>query len=212
MIKGVIFDRDWILIDSEWVNINAAIEAFEKFGIEITDEDKKHIVGTHPRDYLKYFQTKYDFDIEKFKQIQPDMYYALFDKATIFQDAIDLVKRIQGNLRLALNTWWDLEANQRLFKRAGLDDAFETVVTCEMYENFKPHPESYLIAMKKLWLQPHECVAIEDTDRWLASAKAAGAKCIVIPNEYTKNQDFSQADKIVTSAKEITIEMLKSLE
>lgn len=211
MIMWVIFDRDWVLIDSEWVNIDAATQAFQTFGIQITNEDKKEIVGRHPRDYLIYFQGKYDFDVEKFRQIVPNMYYKLFDKARIFQEAIDLVGRLQGSFRLALNTGGDAEANQRLFKRTGLNDTFETIISCEMYTNSKPHPESYLITIKKLWLQANECLAIEDTERWLASAKAAGAKCIVIPNQYSADQDFSQADKIVRSAKEITLEMIKSL-
>ena len=212
MIKAGIFDRDGTLVDSEWVNIDAGTEAFKRLGVTITNQDKLQILGRAPVDYLPYFVKKYSFDVEEFNRIVPIIYYDLFDKSQIFEDTIQLVKDLGSyDLLRALNTWWYQEGNDRLFKRVWLENTFDVVVTRDMYDKSKPDPESYLIAIEKLWLQAHECVAIEDAERWLASAKAAGAKCIVIPNEYTKNQDFSQADLIVKSARELTIEIIKGL-
>lgn len=214
MIKAAIFDRDGVLIDSEWVNIDAATEAFASFDIQITDEDKKEIIGKSPIDYLPYFINKYTFDADKYNKIVPSIYYRLFDKAKIFGDAITLVRWLmKENILRALNTWWYKEGNDILFRRTWLEDnGFHVVVSREDYKHSKPHPESYLVTAQKLWLQPHECVAIEDSDRWMVAAKAAGMKCIIIPNTYTQDQDFSIADIVVVSAKEITIEMIKSLE
>ncbi|MEI8090737.1 MAG: hypothetical protein WCG98_00270 [bacterium] len=45
----------------------------------------------------------------------------------------------------------------------------------------------------------------------MAAAKAAGMGCIVIPNSYTKHGDFSQADSVVSSATDVTIEMIHAL-
>ena len=57
--------------------------------------------------------------------------------------------------------------------------------------------------IKKLGLKPSECLAFEDTQYGLQSAKDAGTYCFVIPNEYSERQDFSRADKIFTSFKEV---------
>jgi beta-phosphoglucomutase-like phosphatase (HAD superfamily) len=60
-----------------------------------------------------------------------------------------------------------------------------------------------LLATKKLGLKPKECLAFEDTQYGLESAKSAGLICFAIPNKFSKNQDFSKADKIFKNLKEV---------
>ena len=88
---------------------------------------------------------------------------------------------------------------------------FDALVTKEMCSKRKPDPQPYLITAEELHVLPDECVVIEDSWVGLIAAKAAGMKCIVIPNNYTKDNDFSSADLIVKSAKEITVATIKGL-
>jgi HAD superfamily hydrolase (TIGR01509 family) len=80
---------------------------------------------------------------------------------------------------------------------------FNFVLTGDDYTTFKPNPDPYLLAVKKSGFQKEECIAIEDSERGLRSAKSAGIGCIVIPTELTKTGNFSQADKILGNIKEI---------
>jgi beta-phosphoglucomutase-like phosphatase (HAD superfamily) len=54
-------------------------------------------------------------------------------------------------------------------------------------------------------------MALEDSAKGVVSARAAGMKVIAVPNEYTKEHDFSKADKVVNSLKSVTIELINSL-
>jgi len=70
MIKAVIFDRDGVLIDSEFTNVKAAELAFQEFGITLTPEEKDWVVGRHPDDYLIPLMEKYDINYEKYRELQ----------------------------------------------------------------------------------------------------------------------------------------------
>ena len=101
MLKAVIFDRDGVLVDSEWVNIAVGKEAFRQLWIDITQEDEKKIIGNHPRDYIAYFHTKYgDFSNEKFAEIVAPLYYKLLDEANFIVPAVDLAHRIKNEILL----------------------------------------------------------------------------------------------------------------
>ena len=53
-----------------------------------------------------------------------------------------------------------------------------------------------LLAARRLGLKPSECIAIEDTGHGVNSAAAAGVACLAVPNEMSRNHDFSQATAV----------------
>ncbi len=71
------------------------------------------------------------------------------------------------------------------------------------YARSKPAPDPYLIALERFGAEPHEAIAIEDSERGLRSAVAAGLECIVIEHAFTKSQDFSHASRVVQSIHEL---------
>ncbi|MFP6639027.1 MAG: HAD-IA family hydrolase, partial [Myxococcota bacterium] len=69
--------------------------------------------------------------------------------------------------------------------------------------HFKPHPEPYLLAAERLGVDPGRCVVVEDSERGLQAAVAAGMSCVAIPNQMTRVGDFSRADRVITSLREL---------
>jgi beta-phosphoglucomutase-like phosphatase (HAD superfamily) len=61
----------------------------------------------------------------------------------------------------------------------------------------KPNPAMYELAVKRLKLEAKECIAFEETSAGIASAKGANLFVIALPNKFTVNQDFSEADIII---------------
>ena len=70
---------------------------------------------------------------------------------------------------------------------------FEVIVTGDDCSHPKPHPELYLAALKALRLGPDRCLAVEDSLRGLASARAAAIPCLVVPTDLTRGLDFTGA-------------------
>lgn len=74
----------------------------------------------------------------------------------------------------------------------------EVIASGEEVPNKKPAPDLYRLAMRRLNLQPHECVALEDSEMGLEAAAAAGIPAVVTINSDTLEQDFSEASLVVS--------------
>jgi len=83
------------------------------------------------------------------------------------------------------------------------------VLTREDYGKSKPNPDPFLTAIIRNGLQPEHCIIVEDSERGFAAAKAAGIRCIMIPNSLTKGGDFSGAYRVLNNAGEVAVEVLK---
>jgi beta-phosphoglucomutase-like phosphatase (HAD superfamily) len=70
---------------------------------------------------------------------------------------------------------------------------FDLIVTSDDCVRSKPDPEPYLLALSRLGLRAEQCLAIEDSPRGLASARAAGVPCVVVPTELTCRLAFPGA-------------------
>jgi beta-phosphoglucomutase-like phosphatase (HAD superfamily) len=73
-----------------------------------------------------------------------------------------------------------------------------------MVTRHKPDPDPYLAAMAAVNARPENGIAVEDSERGLRSAAGAGLRCIVVPRELTKDQDFSKAVAVVRTFLEAT--------
>src|SRR5690606_9463054 len=61
-------------------------------------------------------------------------------------------------------------------------DSFQAVVTGDMVERGKPDPEPYLLAARRLGVDPRRCLAIEASPAGVRSARDAGCVVLAVPN------------------------------
>ena len=87
--------------------------------------------------------------------------------------------------------------------KTGFDKIVDRVFCRDDVESGKPCPDIYLLACRSFSLSPKECFAVEDTKDGVKSAKSAGLYAIAVPNKYTRNQYFSDADYIANDMKEV---------
>ena len=74
---------------------------------------------------------------------------------------------------------------------------FKFIGNAKLVKKFKPNPDIYLLALKKLKLKAYDCVAIEDTQESLNSARRAKIKCIIFPGKFHSSRKFIGAYKKV---------------
>jgi beta-phosphoglucomutase-like phosphatase (HAD superfamily) len=86
---------------------------------------------------------------------------------------------------------------QMIHQSTGLLSYFESVVDNSDFQQSKPHPEPYLIGLKRLGLTADDCLVVEDSARGMTSAIRAGLRCVVVPNALTKDVDFEGAYRVV---------------
>ncbi len=75
---------------------------------------------------------------------------------------------------------------------------FNVILAGDIVSKKKPDPEIYTLALNRLHLEPAECVVVEDNRNGLLAAKGAGMYCVVTTNGYTEDEDFSEADLVVS--------------
>ena len=93
----------------------------------------------------------------------------------------------------------------------GLDDYFPIRNSAEHEEFGKPHPGVYLATMQKLGVDPDACLALEDSLNGVKSAKAAGMKCIAVPEDISDTR-FAIADVVLPSLKNIDESVWRKLQ
>jgi beta-phosphoglucomutase-like phosphatase (HAD superfamily) len=75
---------------------------------------------------------------------------------------------------------------------------FSLLLAGDVVKAKKPAPDIYLMAARELQVLPAQCVVVEDSQNGLLSAVAAGMKCVVTINDYTREEDFQEAALVAT--------------
>jgi HAD superfamily hydrolase (TIGR01509 family) len=70
---------------------------------------------------------------------------------------------------------------------------FDLILTHKDYARSKPHPDPYLTALSHYELDAQDALVVEDSERGLRAAIAAGIDCAVAHHDFTASQDFTGA-------------------
>lgn len=203
-IKAIIFDRDGVIIDTDTLVLQSVFFGLEKIGISASKNDIPLMSGRSIDALKEFLLSKWDFNFEEFRLIQRRYFYEHLDDAPYFLNTIKFIKKLHHqNKIIALTTSAGIEGTLLILEKVGISNMFKVIVAKEDCIKFKPDPEPYIITAKKLRVAPKDCIVIEDSEIGVRAAKAANMRCVAIPNKYTVNQDFSLADKIASSIKDI---------
>jgi beta-phosphoglucomutase len=212
MIKGVLFDMDGVLVDSEEYICRAAIEMFSEFGVSVKPEDFQPFVGMGENRYIGGVAEKYNMaaDIDLIK----NRTYKIYEEITRgrldpLPGALEFVTRCRIlGLKLALATSADKVKMEINLKEIGLakDDFHATVNGLEV-EKKKPSPDIYLKAAKKLEVKPEECLVVEDAVSGVRAGKAAGCRVLAVTTSFDRAV-LKEADWICDSLGNVPDEVL----
>ena len=105
----------------------------------------------------------------------------------------ETLRALHGRFKLAIVTGCGRQQLDLVHNGNELLEMFDLIVTSDNCSCGKPHPEPYLTALQALGVDARRCIAVEDSPRGLASAKAARVRCIVVPTELTAMLEFPGA-------------------
>jgi len=186
-IKGVIFDMDGLMIDTEKLYLRYWKQAAADFGYDMRDE---HVfaIRSLARKYsipkLKFFFGE-DFPTEAVRTRRTELINAHIEAngITVKKGLFELIGYLEKRgIKLAVATATPRERTELYLEKIGAKEHFDAVVCGDMVINGKPDPEIYLTAAKSLGLPSGECAAFEDSPNGLRAARAAGCKVVMIPD------------------------------
>ncbi len=195
-IKAIIFDFDGVVVDSEPIYEEVAIELFRKLGVEIHSDDWKDFKGLSEDGFYNMTQKKYnlsiskeDFFIEDKKKLKEKFKTDLF----YMPGFIEFLGEITPVYETGLVTSSSRELLNWIFVNTPVERNFQHLITAEDIENPKPHPDPFLKMSRDLNINPENMIVIEDSINGVISAKKAGMQTIGFLSSFTK-EELSDAD------------------
>jgi HAD superfamily hydrolase (TIGR01509 family) len=123
----------------------------------------------------------------------------------------ELIKALaEGGFKQALGSSAPIENIRLIIKSLGIADAFQAIVSGEEVTEGKPGPQGFLLAARKLVIEPRDCVVIEDAVAGVTAAKRAGMRCVAVTNTHPWGS-LAEADLIVDTLEVVTPSVLEGL-
>ncbi len=224
MLQAVIFDFDGVITDSEILHFRAFNKVLARHDLELTKREY----------YSKYLGLS---DVDCYHTLIAEGRLAIDEsqvqdlvrkKARIFEE----LARTDGKIIEGVREFLDILAADKvrtaicsgalraeielILEDAKLRGFFEVIVSAEEVKRGKPHPEGFLLTLKRLnaddvtRIAAQHCVVIEDSHWGLKAARAAGMQTIAVTNTYEAEQ-LASAGKVVARLSDLTIEDLVGL-
>jgi HAD superfamily hydrolase (TIGR01509 family) len=206
MIKAIFWDNDGVLVNTEHIYYQATQHILASIGITLTPEQYLELFLVQGRGawHLAEERGFTAADIERLRAERNILYGEWLGRAPLLIDGVaGVLAALHGKYVMGVVTSSRKDHFDVIHRASGLLQYFDFVLTGSDYTHVKPHPEPYLKAVERSGFVPEECLAVEDSERGLAAAKAAGIGCIVVPTALTCRSNFVGAQRVLGSITEI---------
>ncbi len=223
MFRAIVFDFDGIITDTEPVHMDAWQGVLEPLGILFDEEEfRAGYLGLNDRDFLDAVGKRHGHHFEAADKADLIERKLVASRALLEHDIPLLpgvrpfVEELAKDRLLAICSGANHSEIDFILHRVGWETIFTPIVAGESVTHGKPDPEGYIRAIEGLQerattpLTVGECLAIEDSPKGVAAAKAAGLACLAVRNTNTYNDELlAAADWIVPSLVECSFADLK---
>lgn len=203
MIAAIIFDMDGVLMDSEPLHLRATRFALGDRAQSYTERDNQAFFGATDPEMFRVLRIIFDLDAstdELVRRKREHLLSLIRTEGRGLPGVPEIPLRFrEAGLRLGLVSASARPVIDVILEAVGLSGAFETVVSGDEVARGKPAPDGYLMAARRLAVDPGRCIVIEDTRNGVLAAKAAGMTVAAVPGPTTTHEDFSPADLVLPS-------------
>jgi HAD superfamily hydrolase (TIGR01509 family) len=196
--RAIFWDNDGVLVDTERLYFQATSDIMAAAGVPLSEAD-----------YLEYFlrqgtgawhllEDRTPDEVARLRQARNDRYSDLLRQHARAIDGVEAtLERLRGSYVMGVVTSSRRDHFEIIHARTSLLPYFDFVLTSGDFPRTKPHPDPYLKAIERSGVSPDECLAVEDSERGLQAATAAGIRCVVIPTALTRGGNFSGAYRVL---------------
>jgi HAD superfamily hydrolase (TIGR01509 family) len=208
-IEAVIFDLDGVVVDSEHVWDDARKELAAERGRPWPEQASRDMMGMSSLEWSSYMHDVVGL-LDPPEEISAKVVRRLEElyrrELPLIDGAVEAIERLAERWPLGLASSSNRELIDLVLELSGLARYFLVTVSSEEVPRGKPAPDVYLDATRRLGVAPARCVAIEDSENGVRSAKAAGMRVLVIPNpRYPPAENaLALADEVLMSIRELT--------
>lgn len=210
-IKAIVFDLDGVLIDSERIAQKVVRSILlREVGIELSEEDCRKCSGASDEGVSVYVRDKFGIEVKpsRISRITGE-HFRKRRRIPKMKWALKTVRMLSRRFPLAVASsspsWYVI----KFLRSEGFYPRLSAVASGDEVRRKKPAPDVYLLAAKRLKVNPKNCLAVEDSEAGVLAAKRAGMACFAIKSSHAKGADFSKADLVLSRIKDLPKKALR---
>ena len=217
-IKGLIFDMDGLLIDSEPLWLRAEQLVFATVGIELTPLMCKQTTGVRIDEVVRLRHAEQPWADKSLAQVAAEILDEVQRLATTEGRALPGVYEVleacaASDCSIALASSSPLHMIEAVIEHLGLSGYFSVICSAADEQHGKPNPAVYLTTARRMGLAPQDCLAFEDSIPGVQAAHAAGMQVVAVPDAHHFDRpEFALAElKLASLADFIDTPLFRSL-
>lgn len=206
-IKGILFDMDGLILDTEKLYCRFWQEAARILGYPMTMEQALGMrsLNRHAGEakLKSYFGEGISYTEVREKRIELMDAFVEKEGVTTKPGILELLAFLQEKqIRTAIATSSPIGRTKKYLSSVHLENEFDAIVSGYMVEHGKPEPDIYVYAARQLGLKPENCIVLEDSPAGILAAYRTGCMPVMIPDldepdEETRKLLFAQAESLV---------------
>jgi HAD superfamily hydrolase (TIGR01509 family) len=208
-LGAIILDFDGLIVDTETPIYEAWRAAYRRRGHELQLDEWQHSLGTF-RGFDACGRLSElvgeALDRDALEEEVRGPYLETCEAQPLLPGVVGLVEEAR---RLGLGTAVASSATRGWvlgwLGKHGIKDLFDSVSGREDVEKVKPAPDLFLLAAQRLQVAPPSCIVFEDSPNGIRAARAAGMRCVAVPNEVTRRLELGGPDLVMGSAGELPL-------
>jgi beta-phosphoglucomutase len=222
MLQGIVLDFDGVVVNSEPLHLRAFQEVLATRGQALSAQEYyRRYAGLDDAAMFAAFAADRGQaaprQVEELIQAKTERMQALLRHGSpIFPGASERIRELSRVAPIAIASGALRHEILLVLENAGLADCFSAIVAAGETARGKPAPDPYARAVEMLArktrssIDPARVVAVEDTTQGLTSARAARLRTVAVTTTHPADV-VRDADAVVPTLREVTIELLTSL-
>ena len=191
-IKAAIFDLDGTLIDSMWVWQQIDIDYLSKRGHAVPNNLNDEITHLSFTQTAEYFKNRFSIEdsVEEIMNTWNTMAFNHYENNVKLKiGALEYLHKLKrSGIKIGLATSNSMPLLTATLKNNNAFDLFDAITVTDEVKKSKSNPDIYLLAAKKLGVDPKDCMVFEDIIAAVEGAKLAGMKVTGVYDEHSKHQ------------------------
>jgi HAD superfamily hydrolase (TIGR01509 family) len=198
MIQAILFDLDGLMVDSEPHSLACWQAVLSLRGVLLEQAVIDRMFGLRQLEAAQMLIQAYSLSDQPLTLAREKEEYQIDHLNGQIKPMPGLFELLDESARLGLRAAVASSGARHyvhaVLQAISLAGHFQTIVTGDDVTNGKPAPDIFLAAARALQVEPQRCLVLEDAPSGVQAAKAAGMRCVAIPNDHTRMLDLSSAD------------------